>query len=267
MEHLFTKRQYATHYCIHCGKSYKIKSNLDKHIYFCELMHRVKKTGVQIEDDEELPSSRKMFQMLLDLGEKYNKLEEKLNEIDKFVVRKKKKINVLEWLNGNILPNLVFKHLHETIVIIDSDIEFLLENSFLETINTILSRTIYKTELDTDIKMPMFAFVQKPNIFYIFDKNENDTENGVWAELPKDKLALFLMRVQMKISKAFCEWKKQRNNAICDDERFAILCDKTIVKIMGTEFREDKTFHKMKSIIYNNMKADMKALIEYEFEF
>ena len=46
MEHLFTKRQYATHYCIHCGKSYIKRINLDKHIIICdtdEIITEVKK--------------------------------------------------------------------------------------------------------------------------------------------------------------------------------------------------------------------------------
>ena len=263
--------KYSGHCCLHCGKGYKTRTNLEKHINLCELVHKGKKSGVRVEDDDELPSQRKMFQMLLELGQKYNKLEEKVDEINKWVVKKKKKINVVEWLNTNMVPNLVFEKLHEKIIIIDSDIEFLLENSFLDTINEVFTRTIYNMEGESEIKIPMFAFVQKANIFYVFDKNGNnkdvDNDNAVWMELTRDKLMRFLMRIQMKISKAFCEWKKKRADKNRDDDHFAVLCDKTIVKIMGTEFNQDATFGKMKAIMYNKMKADMKALIEYEFEF
>lgn len=65
-----------------------------------ELLHKSKKSGpLIIEDDEPLPSQRKMCQMLLDLGQKYNRLEEKMEEMNKWVLRKS---NVLEWLNTNI---------------------------------------------------------------------------------------------------------------------------------------------------------------------
>jgi hypothetical protein len=265
-------KQFSQCSCAWCGKGYKTKINLDKHTILCELIYksskkRANKNNYDLNDfddiDDDLPSPKKMYQMLLELGYKYSKLEEKMDEVNKFVIKKKKKINVLEWLNSNVTPSLVFENLIEQIKIIDSDIEFLLENNFLDTINVVLSRVLY-LEREGDLEnnfIPLFAFVQKTNIFYAF------VEGGGWMELPKDKLCLFLMRVQMKISKAFHEWKKQRATRIRDDESFAILCDKTLIKIMGNEFKQDSTFGKMRNVIYNKMKTDMKAMVEYEFEF
>ncbi len=255
--------------CTWCGKGYKTKINLEKHAVLCELIYKSsKKRGTPDSNEyddicDDLPSPKKMYQMLLELGYKYSKLEEKMDEVNKFVIKKKKKINVLEWLNSNIVPSLVFENLIDKIKIIDSDIDFLLENNFLETINVVLSRFLYFREEESDF-IPLFAFVQKTNIFYAFVKEE---DKGVWMELSKDKLCLFLMRVQMKISKAFHEWKKQRTTRIRDEESFAILCDKTVIKIMGNEFKQDSTFGKMRSYMYNKMKTDMKAMVEYEFEF
>jgi len=257
-------KQFSQCSCTWCGKGYKTKINLEKHAVLCELIYKSsKKRGTpdsnkyqDIGDD--LPSPKKMYQMLLELGYIYSKLEEKMDEVNKFVVKNKKKINVLERLNSNVTPSLVFENLIDKINIIDSDIEFLLENSFLDTMNVVLSRFLYFRESEF---MPLFAFVQKTNIFYAF------VEGSVWVELPKDKLCLFLMRIQMKISKAFCDWKKQRDTRIRDEESFAILCDKTLIKIMGNEFNQDSTFGKMRASMYNKMKTDMKAMVEYEFEF
>lgn len=263
-------KQFSQCSCTWCGKGYKTKINLEKHTVLCELIYKSsKKRGNKNTSDsneyedigDDLPSPKKMYQMLLELGYKYSKLEEKMDEVNKFVIKKKKKINVLEWLNSNVTPSLVFENLIDKINIIDSDIEFLLENSFLDTMNVVLSRFLY---LESDLEsnaIPLFAFVQKTNIFYAF------IEGSVWVELPKDKLCLFLMRIQMKISKAFHEWKKQRATRIRDEESFAILCDKTLIKIMGNEFKQDSTFGKMRASMYNKMKTDMKAMVEYEFEF
>jgi uncharacterized protein YeeX (DUF496 family) len=261
--------------CIWCGKDYKTKINLEKHVILCELIHKSnsKKKSVSCDDiSEDLPSPKKMYQMLLELGYKYSKLEEKMEQVNKFVVKNKKKINVIEWLNSNATPNLVFDKLIDIINVIDSDVEYLMNNSFLDTMNLVLSRFLYHLESGESIFTPLFAFSQKVNIFYAFvqssDKDTSDKENnGVWMELPKDKLCLFLMRVQIKISKAFHEWKKPRANKIRDEDSFAVLCDKTLIKIMANEFKTEATFNKMRGIMYNKMKTDMKAILEYEFEF
>jgi hypothetical protein len=260
--------------CVHCGKGYKTRLNLEKHVVLCELVHKSKRISMNDDEEHELPSQKKMFQMLLELGKKYSDLEEKVDEINKWVIKKKKKINVLEYLNANIVPNLIFENLVDKIAIIESDMEFLLQNSFLDTINEVFARTIYNI---SETENPIFTFAQKANVFYIYDINginkiNNDINNDennkpVWLELPKDKLIRFLNKMQMKISKCFYEWRKKNAEKIRDNDSLSISCDSSVLKIMSTEFKQDATLSKMKTIMYNKMKTDMKALIEYEFEF
>ena len=70
----------------------------------------------------------------------------------------------------------------------------------------------------------------------------------------------------MKISKAFSEWKKTNKSKLSDDETLNTLCDKALVKIMAPNFKQDATYIKVKHMMYNKMKVDVKALVEYEFE-
>jgi hypothetical protein len=250
------------HCCIYCGKTYKLRSNVDKHMTLCELVHKSKRNGFIVEDDDETPSLKKMYKMLLELGKKYNTLEEKVEEINKFVVKKKKKINVLEWLNANIQSSLVFEKLHEQISIIDEDISYLLTNSFNDTLNGIFNRSIYNV---SESEYPIFAFTQKANMFYVYDKNAEDKIE--WQELSREKLIKFLNKVHMKLSKHFNDWKKKQINEIKENDSFATICDKTLVKLMSVEFKQDAIFGKTRSSMYSRMKTDMKALVEYEFEF
>jgi hypothetical protein len=217
-----------------------------------------------------MPSQKQMFQMLLELGQKYNKLEEKIDEMNKWVIKKKKKVNVLEWLNINMIPDLIFENLADKIPIIESDMEFLLQNSFLDTINEVFARTIYNV---SENENPIFAFAQKSNIFYVYDtnsskiNNNNNNSQPCWLELSKDKLIRFLNKMQMKISKSFYEWRKKNAEKIRDNDSLSTSCDNAVLKIMSTEFKQDSTLSKMKTTMYNRMKTDMKELIEYEFEF
>jgi len=248
--------------CVYCGKMYKSRTNLNKHINLCELIYKSKKNR-EDEEEIELPSQKKIFKMLLELGEKYKKLEEKVEEMSKFVIKKKKKINVLMWLNDNIKPEFMFDRLIEKIEILDEDMDYLLNNSFLETINYIFSRNIYNTS--SEYSYPIYAFVQKSHLFYIYDKiDENKTE---WQELSREKLIKFLNKILMKMLKYFNDWKKKQSDEIKTNDSFATICDKTMVKLVSMDFKNDHTLGKLKSAIYNKIKNDMKVLIEYEFEF
>jgi hypothetical protein len=248
--------------CVHCGKTYKKRENLNKHVDLCELLHKSKKAGpLIIEDDEPLPSQRKMYQMLIDLGQKYNRLEEKMEEMNKWVAKKKKKINVLEWLNTNVTPTITFDFIMEKIIVSEDDVNYLLHNSFYDTMNEVFSRSIYNFN---ETENPIFAFTQKQNIFYIYDILD---DKKVWIELTRERLVKFLNKVHMKIFKAFCDWKQTKKDEIRTNDAFSIMCDKTSIKVLNVEFKQEPCLAKARSAMYTRMKTDMKALVEYDFEF
>jgi tRNA(Ser,Leu) C12 N-acetylase TAN1 len=98
----------------------------------CRVLLNKSKNSVTIENEEDndIPSQKKIYQILLELGSKFNKLEEKVDELNKWVVKKKKKINVIEWLNTNVIPEIKFDNLIEKIVINQDDVKYLFENTF-----------------------------------------------------------------------------------------------------------------------------------------
>jgi hypothetical protein len=244
--------------CKFCGKSYLKKTNLEKHFIICELLHN-SKTKTTVEDDEEVPSQRKMYEIILEIGKKLNGLDEKVDELNKWVIKKKKKINVIEWLNNHVTPEIKFDILIEKIVIHKDDIQYLFQNSFADTINHIFSRNIYNV---SESEYPIFAFVQKSNVFYIYE-----SEEAGWMELNREKLVKFLNRVHTKLYRLYLEWKKENRTQIEDDEKLSLLCDKTTCKMMDVDFRQESILGKIKSNMYGRMKTDMKALVEYDFEF
>jgi uncharacterized protein YeeX (DUF496 family) len=258
--------------CVYCGKSYIKRTNLDKHLVICELL-QISKTkkkastnpiihSLYNDEEEPIPSQRRMFQMLIELGDRYNRLEEKVDEINKWVVKKKKKINVLDWLNANVKPNIIFENLIDKIIVTTEDVKNLFENTFYDVMNDIFSRNIYNFN---ESENPIFAFVQKQNVFYIYDSN--NTNGNIWTELTKEKLIKFLNKVHTKICKAFYDWKQINKNEIKSDEKLSIMCDKTLVKIMSIECKQENIYSKARTLMYSRIKTDMKALIEYEFEF
>jgi hypothetical protein len=263
--------------CVYCGKAYKTKQNLDKHLILCEIYNKSKNrstssSGHSIQKDEEdeimttIPSSKIMYQIVMELSLKYNNLETKLNEMRNYLSKKIKKIDIFQYLNDNnkVQPTLLFDHITEIITIEQSDIEYLFNNSYIETLNHILSKSISSgAGADEDLHLPIAAFRQKPNTIYIYTKI-NDQHNS-WILVPKDKFIRFLNIIQFKISKAFSEWRKNNSQSLNEDDNQCILYDKTFSKLMGPEFKTDTTYNKYYSNIYHKIKKDMNVnFIEYE---
>jgi hypothetical protein len=255
--------------CVYCGKSYKTRLNLDKHLVLCETIHRSKNTKIKpnqhvVElEDSELPSQRQMYNIILELTLKCNKLEEKLEQMTKWVEKKKKKINIIEWLNTNINPEFIFDELINRLSLNDSDIDLLLTNGFNEAFCQFASRNIF--EKKEQLKFPLFCLDQKTNCIYVYNK-QNSVGEPLWYELEKDKLIYFMNKIHMMIAKGLTDWKKNLEKEKRFNEGHMDLYNKTLIKVMDIDFKKESTLNKIKNIIYEAMKTDMKGLIEYDFE-
>jgi hypothetical protein len=248
--------------CTNCGKGYKLKSSLDKHLLICELITRQGKKKLLIVEEEIIPDNKQLYQILLELTAKYTKLENKMAEVSKFAVKEKKKINILDWLNNNVTPSYSFKDFTNKIVLDTKFNDIILHNSFNDILNEIINQYLM------DENLPILAFTQKTNAIFIFNPTSNTNNSvAVWQEIPRDVLIGLLNSIQMKISKSFYDWKQSHKEELLTNDALCGLCDKAIVKIMSPSFKEDKYLSKGKSLIYNKIKKDLKMLIEYEFDF
>jgi hypothetical protein len=257
-------------YCEFCGKCYKTIVNLNKHILLCEVIKKsINKQGTI---NENLPSQETMYKIIESLTIKYNKLEEKMEQIQKWVDKKKKKINIIDWLNENdkIKPSYDFNSINDkiNINITQSTIDFLFTNSFYDTVNEILTN-FYNSNNNSSQEIPLFAFNQKSNLIYVFNKSAATTveEQSSWKEITKEQLVDFLDKIQTKITRCLKEWKKIHEDKVRNDNKFSELYSKTIIKIMDVKFNNETTITRYKSLVYNKIKIDMKSLIEYEYEF
>ena len=257
-------------YCEFCGKCYKTIVNLNKHILLCEVVNRcVNKPGtIDKSINENLPSQETMYKIIESLAMKYNKLEEKMEQLQKWVDKKKKKINIIEWLNENdkIHPLYYFDSIIDKLHITQTAVDFLFSNSFYDTVNEILSN-YYNNHNNCNQEnntIPLFAFNQKANLIYVFNKNDAQSS---WKELSKDQLVDFLDKIQTKITRCLKEWKKINEDKVRNDNKYSELYSKTIIKIMDVKFNNETTLTRYRSLLYNKIKVDMKNLIEYEYEF
>jgi hypothetical protein len=251
--------------CIHCGKCYKTRIRLDKHSILCQINSaaklRYKYTGIDEDEDLVLPSQKEMYKILLDLTLKCNKMEEKLEVMSKWVDKKKKKINVVEWLNSNVHPDITFDLLVDSIKVSTAEIDFFITNKhFLDCLNEIFNKYFYNKSCS-----PLFAFTQKVNHIYVYEKNAEGVIS--WNELTRDKCIYFLNIIHYKFIRAMYDWKKLNQDKINTCDRFIVKYGEANIKLMDVNFKNENTLGRIRASLYNNIKTDLKALIEYEFEF
>ena len=249
--------------CVHCGKGYKSKINLEKHLVLCEITHRIdanKKQTEREEIEDELPSPRHLYKIILDLTMKYNELQEKVDIMSKYVDVKKKKINIIEWLNTSMKPEELFdKSFAQRIVITETDVDCITNkgNTFHDALQFLFDRTIYISSLQ-----PLFALSQKANCIYV------KTENS-WEEISREKLIYFLNIIHFNFVKALSAWNKKNmeTKSPTENELLADVYSHATIKLMSVDFKKESTLNKIKASIYDHIKKDMKSLIQHEFEF
>lgn len=248
--------------CVYCGKSYKKRMNLEKHIILCEISHDSKRSpshSNKNNDDDDADnslqqnfSSKKLYQLVIQLALKCNRLENKVTDLSKHITKNIEKINIIDYLNNTTrstnYPTLLFENITEIINVEQSDIEFLFHNSYMDTVNHILSRSIYDNNAKKEL--PITSFKEKKNTIYVYTKNNNQELNPTWVIVTRESLIRFLNIIQFKISKAFSEWRKNNAQIINENDNYCILYDKTFSKLMEPDFKIEKTFVKFYNNIY-----------------
>jgi len=240
---MFIKTKVTT--CIYCGKTYKTYSNLEKHFILCEISYKAKKQSKNNDTTEELiiPSQTEMYKILLELTLKCNRLEEKISKINKVNTIENKKINIIEYLNINKSPNIIFDDIYTQIHITNEDIEYLLYNSFNDTINKLFTKTLYKLNNSS-----LIAFMHNKNTLYYYENNELK-----WSMITNIKITCFLNKIQLLLSKSLYEWYKKNNEIIETNDTKSILYDKTVSKLMAPDFKDLTYIKKINNMIYSNI--------------
>jgi hypothetical protein len=250
--------------CIVCNKQYTRKSSLDKHKILCDFKIKTKREHlIHSEEIGDAPTHFQLVQIVQELTLKLIKMEEKMDQIQKWVDRKKRKLNVILWLNTNNIPTIGFLEWINTYLIVkQSHFEDLMENSLFHTIQQVFEDNLNE---GNDIIYPIRCFSQKAGVFYICEKKEDDTPE--WKQLELKDMILILKTIQNRMIKEISKWKMANQSKFDDNDKIAELFNKAIIKLMNISFTQDATFSRIKNGLYNYLKIDLKSMIEYDFEF
>ena len=301
----------STYSCEYCSKTYTRKNAATKHFILCELLHnsinihndttqKKLKREQQCEEEEEtsgIPSQRQLYIMLQELAFKYSVMETKMENMQKWTDKTKRKLNVLQWLNQQPAPIITYTIWANNIQLLDEDITTLMEENVTYTLIKIVQRNLINPDSNPNPNNPeseqtnqsIRCFNQKSNVFYIYtkskqdrdkqdrDKQDGDKQDGdkqdenepnQWQLFTTDQFSMLLHKIRGNMIGKLREWYKKHKQAIINDDNMGVLYSKTVSKLMTINFNQDsQTLSKIKMAVYNHLKLDLKKLIEYEFEF
>lgn len=284
-----------TYSCTYCGKGYKRKGCYDKHVITCELIHENskfhKKKGVDLSkiEEDEIPSREKMFEMFQAMVIRCNNLENKVAEMQKYIGNKKKKINVISWLNDPNEENKAIKDFDSwctNITITEKHLELVFHTNLQNAIFNILVKNCFYNNEDAEdvldgsgegsspcIEIPEDAIVSRNNpiraftfkkTFYIYVKNEKSKDELAfkWREIRHNefvRLCDFYYNKLCELQSAYLNDVIQRNPiAIADDA--VIHNSKKMFDPMSAD-QKNRTISAIKNKFYDRIKGSLPSYV------
>jgi hypothetical protein len=207
-------------------------------------------------------------------------MEEKMEEMQKWIDKKKKKLNIVEWLNKNFTPSILFQERIRTFTVAEADIECLLEESFAQTVNNIL-KTNVTAQRDGDNIEPFACFSEKNSVFYIYTKSDetkanetkinelkaNESVSPMWSKMTTEDFSFIIKIIHSKLLQNLCAWRDTNSEKISRSDKLSEMYNKTVIKLMSVDFTQEALLSKIRQPFYTYLKGDLKNMVEYEFEF
>jgi hypothetical protein len=250
-------------FCNHCGKKYAKPANYEKHHLLCDIIHKTEKEREkEVQAQNMIKNQTELIKVIQHLVVKCNQLETKMETMMHWVNKEKKKINVIDWLQSQskeslYYPDSVFDELskHTTGNCNEKHVEIIKQHSLLDGLRSILEDSFQNR------KIPLCCFSLKQDTLYVCES----LVPVIWKELDKKTIIAFFNGIQKKLLFLLGEWKKNNRQLFENDDHACELYNKTMMKML-ISFCEDANYSKVKRMLTNMTKIDVKNILEYELE-
>lgn len=251
------------HVCVICKKEYTKKSSLDDHMVLCEFKLKSKREiQIEVEESADIPSYKDLVKIVQDMSLKMTKMEEKMEEMQKFIDTKRPKLNIVEWLNNSekMIPSLSLEEWANKIFVVESrHFEHLMEHTVFETIQCVLDENQEKEkekETSEDSLCPVQCFSQKNGLFYVFKEQ--------WKESEHCDMVSIIQPFSRNMMRVIVQWKTDNVKKINNSNKVSDSCNKAIIKLMNINYNDPSCLIRIKNILYNHLKTELKVN-NYEF--
>lgn len=255
--------------CRFCNKCYKRRSYFQNHTLICEEIQKSKYSQEREQEiQQDIPSLRDMYYLLQTFIKKNVELEEKVEELTKYIEHTKKRVNILEWLTDNISPNPDYNDWLKQISVTQDHLHYVFQHSLVQGIHKILIDNLPCTQEESH---PIKSFKQKPNTLYYYNIDK-------WEVMPPNVFDSLIARIEQRIFRQFMLWKQENQEQIDNDDHFYNDVYMINMHIMlggnrcgassiSSEEQNEKNKRKIRSQLFHYLEQNIKNIVEYEFTF
>ena len=260
--------------CKYCFKQFIKKSNYDKHMLVCE-KKKQKEIILNIKNEEDsiaLLSRKQMMNMIYTLNDNVNKLNRRvknLEDLKKMMMKEKKKINIIDWLNNPLYTTKVFNDYFQDIKnyeITYNHIKKVNDIGFIEGINYIML-DIFKLEYND--KHSIRCFTMNSNMFYINTINKEDILE--WRLFTESDLNKTIQIIKSKLWLELSKYKNEHREILEKNDTLYTEYINMVSTVMGDKYNEDENksrcMRNIKKLLFEYLKRDIKKITLIEATF
>ena len=231
--------------CCFCSKKFTRKTYYDRHILICELLSKSKKErNVEMEEHKDTPTVRKLYEIIMEMSIKYKKMEEKLEELSKYVDTKKKKINIIEWLNTTCKTSAPFELWMKKIKVERKHLESIFSHDYVYGALHIL-----KDFNNEHIR----CYDQKDDTLFIFTNEVATT----WSEMKPQQFDKMMDFISKQFIHEFVLWQNENKHRM-EDDNYAMTYMTNIKKMNGgNNTTTEQLYRKIHREVYKQMKTSL----------
>ncbi len=235
-------------------------------------MSRVNVDDEEIEPEKTIEINKRHYYELVslikNLNNKLTNVENELKEIKQLVGKKNltsfgecsinnkgkfrtssTKVDVLSWLNDDIIPTEMFDEFVQNLKVTMSNFEFLMDYKLNDAYQKIIQQNITKKE---NFIYPIYSSTDKANKVYVYN------DDGQWVVIGIEHLSAIVKKIQQELTKQSFIWKSKNKN---NDAEHEVLCQQAIKKNSSITFTQDCFMNRIRY----DLRIQMQIVCKYNF--
>ena len=247
--------------CICCNREYQRKLFYDKHILLCHLMMTKSIADMKKDNEEQAgtPTVRVLYEIILEMNAKMVKMEARLDEYAKWVESKKRKLNIVDWLNETYKSYPTsYTSWFNAIKLSRHHLEMMFDMDYVLGVAAILQTlmSVNSDSIPIESSIPIKCFDQKDNVLFIFN-------NDKWQVMPAELFDTLMMTLSKKLITEFIAWQNEHYEQLENgNDNFAATHAQNLRKVMGGNISIELLGLRVKKEVFKYLKVNLKNVIQ-----